>query len=307
MKEDNSQIPRFPHFRPIQIEDRPEIQKRLWRYQPQTSEMTFTNLFIWRSHYGFQWSICADWLLILCAPPSSDPYMLPPIGPPSRRQVTRKALEWIRDAKGMPKSRIERADRRLVEEIHEENSFSIEPIRDQFDYIYRRKDLVELAGRKYHSKRNHIARLRMSHPFDYVRLHSGNLDACLELSEFWCELRRCEEDLNLMGEWEAVRESLTHFQELQIQGGAIVIGGKMKAFTLGEQLNEEMAVVHIEKADPEIQGLYAVINQQFCENAWPSISFVNREQDLGEPGLRQAKLSYYPDYLIEKFRITLKD
>jgi hypothetical protein len=300
-------FPEFPHFRPIQIEDRQAIHERLGRYQPQTSEMTFTNLFIWRSHYGFQWAVYEDWLLILCTAPSSDLYLLPPIGPPSRRRVVRMALEWIRNAKGMPRPRIERADRRLVEEIHEENAFFIEAIRDQFDYVYRRQSLVDLAGRKYHAKRNHITRFRMSHPFDYVSLHPGNLEACLELSKFWCELRRCEEDLNLTGEGEAVREALTHFLVLQLQGGAIVINEEIKAFTLGEKLNEETVVVHIEKADPEIQGLYAVINQQFCQNAWPTISFVNREQDLGEPGLRQAKLSYHPEYLIEKFRITLKE
>jgi len=299
-------FPEFPHFRPIQIEDRHEMHERLWRYQPQTSEMTFTNLFIWRSHYGFQWAVYEDWLLVLCSGLSPDPFFLPPIGPPSRRHVARMALEWIRKAKGVPKPRIERADRRLVEEIYEEDAFFIEPIRDQFDYVYRRQNLMDLAGRKYHAKRNHITKFRSSHPFNYVPLHPGNLNACVELSGFWCELHRCEEDLNLMGEWEAVREALAHFQELQIQGGAIVMNEKIKAFTLGEQLNEETAVVHIEKADPEIQGLYAVINQQFCENAWPSIPFVNREQDLGEPGLRRAKLSYFPDHLIEKFEITLK-
>jgi hypothetical protein len=66
-----------------------------------------------------------------------------------------------------------------------------------------------------------------------------------------------------------------------------------------------MATVHIEKADPEIPGLYAVINQQFCENCWSDVPFVNREQDLGEPGLRKAKLSYYPDHLEEKFQVRL--
>jgi hypothetical protein len=78
------------------------------------------------------------------------------------------------------------------------------------------------------------------------------------------------------------------------------------AFTIGQMLNDDTAVVHIEKADPEIPGLYPVINQQFCENKWNHARFINREQDLGMSGLREAKLSYYPDHLVKKFRITLQ-
>ncbi len=92
---------------------------------------------------------------------------------------------------------------------------------------------------------------------------------------------------------------------LDVQGAVITIENKVVAFTIGQMLNENTAVVHIEKADPEIQGLYPVINQQFCENNWHSARYINREQDLGIPGLREAKLSYYPDHMVKKFCITL--
>ena len=111
--------------------------------------------------------------------------------------------------------------------------------------------------------------------------------------------------MNLLDEWEAVREALNHFSALRLQGGVILMGSEVEAFALGELLNNETAVVHIEKANPEIPGLYAVINQQFCEKSWQDVPYVNREQDLGEPGLRKAKLSYYPEHLEEKFRIRL--
>jgi hypothetical protein len=82
---------------------------------------------------------------------------------------------------------------------------------------------------------------------------------------------------------------------------------KVEAFALGELLNDQTAVVHVEKANPEIPGLYPMINQQFCEKTWQDVPLINREQDLGDPGLRKAKLSYYPDHLVEKFRIQLAD
>ncbi|HDM75292.1 MAG TPA: DUF2156 domain-containing protein [Deltaproteobacteria bacterium] len=127
------------------------------------------------------------------------------------------------------------------------------------------------------------------------------MEACLEVAEKWCKIRRCEDDMNLLSESEAVRESLVHFPVLKIDGGVTLIDGKVEAFTLGELLNEQRAVVHIEKANSENPGLYAMINQQFCENRWRDLLYINREQDLGEPGLRKAKLSYYPDHLVESF------
>jgi hypothetical protein len=300
-----STIPEFPQFKAVQLQDRDFIREVLSKYGPQTSEWSFTNLFIWQSHYGFQWTMHRDWLIVVGREQKNDTYALQPMGPPSRMEVTRMLLKWLWEEKGELSARIERADQRLVSEIEGAKDFLVAPARDQFDYVYRSEDLIRLAGRKYHAKRNHINKFRRLHTFTYVPFANEYLKACLELADRWCEWRRCEEDMNLVGEWEAVREALTHFEALEIVGGVILIEDLVKAFALGELLNDEMATVHIEKADPEIPGLYAVINQQFCENSWPDVPFVNREQDLGEPGLRKAKLSYYPDHLEEKFQIRL--
>ncbi len=296
-------IPKFPQFKMIELEDRDYIMGVINRYGPDTSEWSFTNLFIWRSHYRFQWSMSKEWLIVLCRGSDGESYALQPIGPLSRFEVTRMLLRWLLEEKGEASARIERADQRLVSELGEARDLLVEPTRDQFDYVYRSDDLIELAGRKYHAKRNHINKFRRSYSFDYRPFNRGHLKSCLELADRWCEWRRCEDDLNLVGEWDAVREALTHFEALKLEGGVILIQDAVKAFALGELLNDETATVHIEKADPDMEGLYAMINQQFCENAWQNIPYVNREQDLGEPGLRKAKLSYYPDHLVEKFRI----
>jgi hypothetical protein len=108
-----------------------------------------------------------------------------------------------------------------------------------------------------------------------------------------------------MDEWEAVKEALTHFQDLGLAGGVVCIGGRLEAFTVGEKLNADTAVIHLEKANPEIRGLYAAINQSSLEQDWQDTPWVNREQDLGEPGLRKAKLSYHPHHLEEKFTVRL--
>jgi hypothetical protein len=295
--------PEFPELKPIELEDRDFIQEVLGKYHPQTSEWTFTNLFIWRSHYGFHWSRYWDWLLVLCATPTNGFYALQPVGPPSRLEAVRMLLQWLKEEKKEKEPRIERADRLLISEIQEATDLIVEPTQDHFDYVYRSEDLIQLVGRKYHSKRNHISKFRRNHSFTYAPLSNDHVKGCLELAEEWCEFRRCEEDMNLLDEWEAVREALRHFGALRIEGGVILMENKVEAFALGELLNPQTAVVHIEKANPQIPELYAVINQQFCANSWQNVTYVNREQDLGEPGLRKAKLCYHPDHLVEKFRI----
>jgi hypothetical protein len=298
--------PLFPVFRKISLDDRDILQKIVWAYQPETSELTFTNLFIWQPHYKTQWSMYKDWLIIICADTAGRLYALPPVGPPGRSEVAAMLLRWLRDDKKVPEPSLERADKKLAAEINQSGSFIVEPRREQFDYVYRSSDLISLAGRKYHGKKNHINKFTATCAFTYMPLEQSHIPACLEMQNKWCDCHRCAEDMNLMGEWEAIRDLLSHFEALNIQGGVILIDGRVEAFTIGELLNEQTAVVHIEKANTGIPGLYSMINQQFCEHAWPAVRYVNREQDLGDEGLRQAKLSYHPDHLVEKYRITLK-
>jgi hypothetical protein len=297
--------PQFPAFKPVGLEDRGLLHELLWEYQPETSELTFTNLFIWRMHYGIKWSIYSNWLLIVFDRAPQGRFALPPVGPPSRQEPTRILLRWLKET-GESEPRLERADERLVSEIAAGDEFQIEPVRDDFDYVYRCWDLIGLEGRKYHAKRNFINTFNKNYSYRYEELTENHMAACLEMATRWCELRRCSEDMSLFAEWTAVNEILKNFTALKVSGGAILLDGRVEAFALGEQLNPDTAVVHIEKANPDIRGLYAVINQQFCEHRWQSMSLLNREQDLGEPQLRQAKLSYYPDQLVQKFRVRLR-
>ncbi len=297
-------IPVYPDFKPIELEDREVLHHVLWNYQPETSELTFTNLFIWQQHYGFEWSLFQRWVLIVSTRTPGDAWALQPLGPPPRLDVSRMLLRWLRDQQGSLAPRIERADRWCALELSGEDDLVVEPTREHFDYLYRTRDLVELSGRDYHAKRNHINAFLQTTPYWYEPLTEAMARACLDLADGWCA-GRCEEDMGLLGEWEAVARALVHFDALGVKGGTILIDGQVKAFSVGELLNGDTAVIHIEKADPTIRGLYPMINQQFLAHAWSETQFVNREQDLGSPGLRRAKESYYPVRLVEKHRISL--
>ncbi len=297
--------PTFPHFKPLELADREFIREALWAFQPETSELTFTNLFIWRQHYGLFWCLAGEHLLLVSRPAQGPPFALPPVGPGSRLHLARRLLAWLREELGQISPCLERADARLAQEAESAADLRIEPLRDHFDYLYATAELISLSGRKYHDKHNHLNAFRRNYPFTYETMEERHLAACEELADAWCRLKRCAEDLNRFSEWEAVKEALKHFGPLGLTGGVLLIEGRMAAFSLGELLNRETAVIHIEKADPAVRGSYAAINQQFLEHAWSGVPYVNREQDLGEPGLRTAKLSYHPVRLVEKFRIGL--
>jgi hypothetical protein len=298
-------IPEFPDFKGVELGDREFLNNVFRRYRPQASEYTFTNLFIWRSYYGFEWSVYKDWVLVSCRESGGDVCGIGPVGPPSRKDVTLMFLDWMKEKNARKGARIERADATLAAELESSGDIRSEPARDHFDYVYLREELVRLAGNRYRSKRNYINRLLRSYSFSYDHLQDKDIQECFDLQEKWCMEKRCEDDMDLIGEWEAVKQSLINFHALKVHGGVIKIGGRVVAFTIGELLNPETAVVHIEKADPEIPGLYPVINQQFCERSWKDITYINREQDLGIPGLREAKLSYYPHHFVEKYSIRL--
>jgi hypothetical protein len=295
--------PLFPSFKPLEIGDREFIHPRVFTYRPTTSELTFTNLFIWRGHYRLSWCQADDCLVFLSDAPAG-PWFFPPIGPSPRADLCRRLLTWLTETRGASDPRLERADRRLRDELSGEG-FVEEAARDHFDYVYQTADLIHLAGGDYQQKRNHLNNFERSHRHTYEPLTPDHLAECLDVAQKWCEIRRCEEDLNLMEESEAVKEALIHFQDLSLAGGAVFVEGRLEAFTVGEKLNADTAVIHLEKANPEIRGLYASINQSFLENAWQNTTWTNREQDLGEPGLRKAKLSYHPHHLEEKFTLRL--
>jgi hypothetical protein len=145
-----------------------------------------------------------------------------------------------------------------------------------------------------------------NHAFEYRPLDAELVECFLDMQETWCQLRECLANPQLLAEDYAVREALTLYGELDYVGGAIVIDGKVEAFAIGEPLNTETAVIHIEKANPEIPGIYAAINQLFTLNAWSHMKYINREQDLGIEGLRKAKESYHPHHMVNKYTLRPK-
>jgi hypothetical protein len=291
----------FPPFEPLSLAHQGLVDDFFRRFPPQISEFTFTNLFIWRHYYQLQVSVVHDFLTLLGQPPGSAPFLFPPVGGGDIQSWTKTGLEALKADGHRP--RIGRVPDPLAGELASLPGVELVLDRDNSDYVYLTENLVQLSGNRYHSQKNHVNRLKKNNDWEYFPLTPELVIECLNLQEAWCRLRQCEESPSLLNEEQAIVEALKHIDFLPYRGGVIRMRGKVAAFSLGEILNPDTVVVHIEKANPEIPGLYALINQQFLEKEWSAIRYVNREQDLGEPGLRKAKESYHPDHLVEKFSL----
>ena len=184
-------------------------------------------------------------------------------------------------------------------------STNVEPLRDQYDYIYRRTDLATLHGRHLDAKRNHIHRFRAEHPdFEYRPLTTESFDECRRLTEIWQEEKNQNDNENenrnetINAEHRVMETIFSNWDTLGMIGGSIFVDGRMVAFTYGSAVTTDTFDVCVEKADRHVEGAFAIINQQFAEHLPEQYIYLNREEDMGIPGLRQAKLSYRPEILL---------
>ena len=184
--------------------------------------------------------------------------------------------------------------------------FCFHPDVDGSDYVYDINALADLPGRKYQRKRNHLNRFRQQHPdCRLVNIDESNRAAVLEMAEKWYLSRQdTESEDEFHMERVALHRAFSHYEELGLEGVALMEGDRVVAMSMGSFLNEQTFDVHFEKALEDVDGAYAAINQGFAAHLrgkYPALRFLNREDDLGLPGLRQAKLSYHPDHMVVKF------
>jgi hypothetical protein len=289
-------------FAPLEIGHRSVFDSFFLDDPPGISELTFTNLFMWRHRYNTVWAEHRDCLLIILRPEGGAPFGLQPVGPGDKDE----ALAGLCGKLGgtTPDVRICRVNEEFAFSHADPGKYDRALDRDNSDYVYLSEDLINLSGRRFHKKKNLLNRFMKNSEFQYRELDHELVECFLDMQKNWCQIRDCNEKPDLLAEDYAIYQALTHFEELDYKGGAIQIDTRLEAISLGERLGEDTAVIHIEKANPDIPGLYAAMNQLFCLNAWSDTTYINREQDLGIEGLRRAKESYNPHHMVNKYTLT---
>lgn len=272
----------------------------------ENSHFNFTNLFMWRGAYKIVWAE-ENGVLYTKAEWGGQEFALQPFGPQEKMAEAVECWLGYFSDRGLAFS-MYGVDQAMAEVFagYAGARFRIEEDRDNFDYVYLREALQTLGGRKLHSKKNHLNSFRKNYPdAKYLPVSEEIVLQCKLNINGWYKKHGGFDDPILTSERLAIIEVLNNFDDLRLEGGAIVLDKRVVAFTFGERLNADTAVIHVEKADPEIRGAYPAINQGFVEHAWQEMTYINREEDMGVEGLRKAKLSYKPVKMIEKFNVTL--
>lgn len=288
------EIPVWPASRPFDISDKPRFDGIFEALQPRVSELTFAGLYLFRSAHDYRLSLIGDSVVVLGQGYDSTRYCLPPLG-----GDVSAACNLLLDA-GLELYGVEDeyAARFLTDVVCE-----IDELRDSFDYLYLREEMATLPGNRFHKKKNRINYFAARHAHEVHRFSAQHLCGCLQLLDEWSRVAEVEGNRSFGLEMDATAEALAQADALGLEGVVVTVGGIVRAFTVGERLNRDTAVCHFEKADHFMEGLSQLINREFARLLFTECRYVNREQDLGEPGLRIAKLSYRPVELVRKFRV----
>ena len=302
----NSDVPEFPEFAPLEAGHRDAVRRAAQAAQPRSGEMTFSYLFAWREYLSPRLSAYGDALLVLVRSGKDEmSYLMPPLGPGDRAETLRDVLPRAAE------ENITDSASRLPDDVgrtfDEDDAFEAVSERGRWDYVYRREDLASLDGPELRDKRNRANRFRKTYSgVAYRAIDPEAAERCIEFARQWRRNHPKGDEPGLVREVEAVTVMLENLDWLSLVGGMMECDGEVVAFSLGEKLNDETFAVRAEKADTSYHGSYQVINQEFVRDAAEDYRLVNRESDMGVPGIRRAKQSYNPCHMVEKWRVTLK-
>lgn len=306
-------------FHPLTLSDREAMQAVTLHSGRRNCNYTFANLVGWQFWYNTEVCVLDNAVVLrytfdgqraymVCTSEALSQELLEALWDDSHGELTLIGLEdsqlaqWSKD------------NQRLLPTGKNKGQWSISssPLRDQYDYIYRRTDLATLHGKHLDAKRNHIRRFRSKHPdFEYWPLTPESFDECRRLTEIWLREKNEGQNRNdgsppstgspqetIDAEHRVMETIFSNWDALGMIGGGIFVDGRMVAFTYGSAVTTDTFDVCVEKADRHVEGAFAIINQQFAEHLPEQYIYLNREEDMGIPGLRQAKLSYHPEILL---------
>ena len=281
-------------FHQLTLSDREAVQAVTLNAGRRNCNYTFANLVGWQFWYYTEVCVLDDAVVLRYTHEGERAYMVC-----TCKDISKELLDaLLDDAQGnLTIIGLEDSQASQLYTLNSKLSTKIEQIRNQYDYIYRRTDLATLQGGHLQAKRNHIHRFHAEHPdFEYRQLTPELFDECRRLTEIWHEEKEFSETIE--AEHRVMETIFSNWDALGMIGGSIFIDGKMVAFTYGAAVTNDTIDICVEKADRRIEGAFAIINQQFAEHLPEQFVYLNREEDMGIPGLRQAKLSYHPEILL---------
>ena len=305
-------------FREITLQDRDWMRQLLGYSDNRATEFNFTVLYIWRDIMNSRVCREGDYFIVRFHPQGAPaPMYLFPAGRGTQQQLGQMLEQCMADARenGFPFSMasVQQEQMQIIESIFPDK-FLFEPYRNSFDYVYSAEDLTYLRGKKFQSKRNFISRFKKQQGWSYETVGKNNLKECAQMSIKWCAKYGCGKDPSMASESCSVKNAIENFEQLGLCGGLLRLNGEVVAFTIAEKTNSDTLLVHIEKAYADIVGAYPTIANEFLRNTIVAdqttgqlaVKYINREDDAGDLGLREAKMQYHPLFLLEKYSVKEK-
>lgn len=297
------------NFKPVEAEDLEKLNPFFCKRPNKTCDSVFLDSFIWREYYNVRYAVSDNkailWLMDLDGKTGSA---MPICGEEDLEYYFWKLVEYFNTELKAPLY-INLADEEAVEQLGLKNmqdKFKITEQVDLKDYLYDGNAMRTLSGKKLHKKKNHLNAFKREYEgrYEYRRLCCSDRGDVWKFLDRWREEKGEEVEEHLDYEVRGIHEILKNCSLLNVRMSGVYIDGHLEAFTIGSYNPlEQMAVIHIEKANPEIRGLYQFINQQFLIEEFPEAVLINREDDLGLEGLRKAKLSYNPIDYARKYQV----
>lgn len=295
-------------FKKLALEDKQLFYKYLNPYKFLSCEYSFTTLYIWKDACDIQYAIYKDSLIIKKKDFEGNYYFMQPLGYKEEdlKELLKYLLQYQREnnMKYIFKDLEEDFAEKIKSIYKEEQDICIKEDRDNFDYLYEADKLIKLSGKKLHGKKNHYNSFVKEYDYEVKEITNNKIiDDVINAAEKWFRENN-NNDKMLYYETAAIKEIVQNMNLFNLKGIAVYVDNQVVAFSLGEKLNDKLAVIHIEKGDMNYKGVYSFINKTFIDMCFSDVKIINREQDLGIEGLRKAKLSYYPFKLEKKFILS---
>lgn len=294
-------------FRPIEAEDIEALTPYFCQRPNKTCDSVFLESFLWREYYHVRFAIsdgkAVQWLM---SQGGEECSAMPMCRQEDLGHYFYEMVHYFNDTLHLP-YKICLADEAAVQALSlDSEKYEVTEMEDLKDYLYDGEAMRTLSGKKLHKKKNNVNAFKKEYQgrYEYRRLCCSNRYDVWNFLDQWRETKGQEVEEHLDYEIEGVHEVLKSCSTLSVRMGGIYIDGQLEAFSIGSyNPYENMAVIHIEKANPKIRGLYQFINQQFLVNEFPEAALVNREDDMGLEGLRQAKMTYNPIGFARKYLV----
>ncbi len=289
------------HFEPIDLPRQKAYHQLLSQCSQVASDYSFVNLWGWADEYQLEWAWHQNLVWIKQQLPQE--VLWAPVG-------AWDSIDW-EAALALARqecTRIIRVPESLYN-LWQDKGVAIrnaQESREHWDYLYAIQDLSRLSGNRFHKKKNLVNQFQKKYHYSYLSYSPEMVTQALAMQTDWCAWRDCESQETLAAENRVIAKVLQNYQTFsRLTGGALKVEDTLVAYTIAEYMPDNTLLIHFEKGDPEYKGCYQAINQIFLKSIPEGTERVNREQDLGNPGLRKAKLSYNPVDFVRKFEVRI--